>query len=152
VVRAPLLLPAILFVALVFVWRGHPAQILREVPRATVAGVVTGDVAQHAWGDECELSLENGPRVELIVRAPLEPGDRVVVRGRLEPFDEPRNPGEASPRELAAERGVAGRLVDSELLARTPGRRGMQPRSCRVCAPGRGRSFANAYPNRKRRS
>jgi len=121
VVRAPLLLPAILFVALVFVWRGHPAQILREVPRATVAGVVTGDVAQHAWGDECELSLENGPRVELIVRAPLEPGDRVVVRGRLEPFDEPRNPGEASPRELAAERGVAGRLVDSELLARTPG-------------------------------
>ncbi len=121
VVRAPLLLPAILFVALVFVWRGHPAEILHEIPRATVAGVVTGDVARHAWGNECELTLDDGPHVELIVRAPLEPGDRVTVRGRLEPFDEPRNPGEASPRELAAERGVAGRLVDAELLARAPG-------------------------------
>lgn len=119
-VRAPLLFPAVVFVAFIFVWRGHTAQILHEFAGATVTGVVTSDVVRHTWGDECELALDGGQRVDLSVRASLEPGDRVRVRGRLEPFDEPRNPGEASPRELAAERGIAGRLVASELLARAP--------------------------------
>jgi competence protein ComEC len=120
VVRAPLLLPAVAFVALIFAWGRHPTQILYEVAGATVTGVVASGVVRHPWGDECELALDTGPHVELVVRASLEPGDRVRVRGRLEPFDEPRNPGEASARELAAERGLAGRLVDAELLARTP--------------------------------
>jgi hypothetical protein len=50
----------------------------------------------------------SGASVEL--PAPAEQvGARIVIRCRREPFDGPRNPGEPSPRDLAAERGLAWR-------------------------------------------
>ena len=47
-------------------------------------------------------------------------GSRLVVRCRRVPFDGPRNPGEPSPRELAAERGLTWRLVHAKIVARAP--------------------------------
>jgi competence protein ComEC len=44
-------------------------------------------------------------------------GSRLLVRGQREPFDEPRNPGEPSERELEAERGIAWRLVHASILS-----------------------------------
>jgi competence protein ComEC len=51
--------------------------------------------------------------------APLV-GARLIVRGKRAPFDEARNPGEPSPRELAAERGVRWRIVRPALLEVLP--------------------------------
>ena len=44
-------------------------------------------------------------------------GERAIVRGRLEPFDEARNPGEPSEREIERERGFDGRLDGAQILS-----------------------------------
>jgi competence protein ComEC len=118
--RAPLLVPAVVFVGAIVLLRPQPALVEHELPVAVLSGTVTGDVTHHRWGDDGELTLPDGTRFELTVRGSLSAGDRIVARGRLEPFDQARNPGEPSARELAAERGVAGRLLDATLLARRP--------------------------------
>ncbi len=64
------------------------------------------------------LALENGLRVLARVRGSSPPvGDRAIVRGRLEPFDEARNPGEPSERDLQRERGFDGRLDGAQILS-----------------------------------
>ena len=47
-------------------------------------------------------------------------GERLVVRGRLVPFDEARNPGEPSRRALALGEGLAGELAGDRVLLRAP--------------------------------
>lgn len=101
-------------------WRGHPAQFTRELAPATVRGIVTGDVERTGWGATSELTLDDGLRLEASFRVPVAAGDRLVARGTIEPFDEPRNPGEPSARALAAERGVAGRFFAETILERAP--------------------------------
>ena len=44
-------------------------------------------------------------------------GSRVVLRGRLEPFDESRNPDEPSERDLERERGLDARVGAASILA-----------------------------------
>ncbi|MGC9990811.1 MAG: DNA internalization-related competence protein ComEC/Rec2 [Candidatus Cybelea sp.] len=57
------------------------------------------------------LELDGGAAVQARVRGEVPaPGARLIVRGRLEPFDDARNPGEPSEREMERERGLAGRL------------------------------------------
>jgi competence protein ComEC len=57
------------------------------------------------------LELDGGTAVQARVRGEVPaPGARLIVRGRLEPFDDVRNPGEPSEREMENERGFAGRL------------------------------------------
>ncbi len=66
---------------------------------------------------EVTLALDGGPRMlaRLSGDAPAA-GTHVLVRGRLEPFDEARNPGEPSERALQAERGLGGSLEGATLL------------------------------------
>ena len=45
------------------------------------------------------------------------PGSSVIVRGRLEPFDETRNPDEPSERDIERERGLNGRLDGAQILS-----------------------------------
>ncbi len=77
-------------------------------------------LARFGAGDgttEVTLALDGGARVLAHVRGDAPPaGARVLVRGRLEPFDEARNPGEPSERALQAERGLDGRLEGATLL------------------------------------
>src|SRR5580704_9962093 len=83
--------------------------------RALLAFALVG-----AAGDgttELTLALESGPRVLARVRGVTPPaGTRVIVRGRLEPFDEPRNPDEPNERQIEAERGLDGQLEAATLL------------------------------------
>src|SRR5579862_898166 len=66
------------------------------------------------------LALDNGLHVLARVRdAPAAPGSRVVVRGRIEPFDEPRNPDEPSERAIERERGFDARLDGAQILSST---------------------------------
>jgi predicted membrane metal-binding protein len=57
------------------------------------------------------LQLDGGAAIQARVRGEAPPpGERLIVRGRLEPFDDARNPDEPSERDMERERGLAGRL------------------------------------------
>lgn len=47
-------------------------------------------------------------------------GTHVLLRGRLEPFDGPRNPGEPDQREIERERGVFGRMSNARIISTLP--------------------------------
>jgi competence protein ComEC len=64
------------------------------------------------------LALDGGLRALARVNdSPPSPGSRVVIRGRIEPFDEPRNPDEPSERAIERERGFDARLDGAQILS-----------------------------------
>jgi competence protein ComEC len=101
--------------------RGHPSQILSESRTVRVAGTVVGDVRAEN-GYVAPLALDGGLGAGLVVRATVReavvPGERILVRGRLVPFDEARNPGEPSPRAIGLAEGLAGELIGQRVIAR----------------------------------
>jgi competence protein ComEC len=69
------------------------------------------------------LALDDGTTVLARVRGAAEvPGTRMIVRGRLTPFDGARNPGEPSQREIERDRGLDGQLESAQVLAVTASR------------------------------
>ena len=103
------------------VLRGHPLTLTTERATARYAAIATGDVRESDTGTfSTALAIEGIGTVRATLRERVVPGERVVVRGRLEPFDEPRNPGEPSMREIERDGGFAGRLASAQLLARGP--------------------------------
>lgn len=100
------------------VWRGHPPLILAETHTLRVTGTVVGDVIGGAGASTTLLALESGIVVRATVFDAVEPGDRIVVRGRLVPFDDARNPGEPSPRAIGVAEGLAGELAGGRVVAR----------------------------------
>ncbi len=99
-------------------WRGAPPLVDHKTRTARWTGTVVGDVRSVGDAVTFPLALDGGPTVQATLRAPVAPGDRLTLRGRLEPFDEPRNPGEPSRRALALAEGLAGRLGAATLIAR----------------------------------
>ena len=70
---------------------------------------------------QCDVRVDGGPRVLAMLRgAALPPGSRVLVRGRLSPFDGPRNPGEPDRAAIERERGFDGTLESATVLQRLP--------------------------------
>ena len=101
--------------------RGHPPTLDTERATARYRATVIGDVRENDSGFvSTALALDGIGVVRAAIREHVQPGERVVVRGRLEPFDEPRNPGEPSLREIERDDGYAGRLARATLLARAP--------------------------------
>ena len=102
--------------------RGHPPTLRDERPTARYSATVTGDVREEEDSglSSTALDIEGVGAVRATLRDRLVPGERIVVRGRLEPFDEPRNPGEPSMREIERDDGFAGRLASAHLLSRAP--------------------------------
>jgi len=110
---------------------GHPAMIEHESRTGRFAGTITGDVRAGDDASTFDFALDDGPRVRVHARSTaIAPGDRLLVRGRLLPFDEPRNPGEPSRRAIALAEGLAGELVADRVLARAP----PDPRDARTWA------------------
>ena len=102
-------------------WHGHPPMLTAETRTARFAGTVTGDVRADENGATFLLALDTGIVVRAHVRDDtLVPGERIVVRGRLVPFDEARNPGESSRRAIALGEGVAGELAGDRVVAHAP--------------------------------
>jgi competence protein ComEC len=90
---------------------------VHETRTARYSATVLDRSSQGDGSSEVTLALDGGPRVVARLRGEVPgPGTRVVVRGRLEPFDEARNPDEPSERALQAERGRDGRLDAASLL------------------------------------
>jgi competence protein ComEC len=117
--RAPLIIPALVVCALLAIVHPRAAALDRERPTARYAALAVGDVRDTDDGRSSSLlALEGVGVVRATLDGPIVPGERIVVRGRLEPFDEPRNPGEPSMRALEADDGIVGRLASARLLAR----------------------------------
>jgi len=101
-------------------WRTAPLQLAHEISGVRLGGIVVSDVTSEPWGDSFELLGDDGRRYAVSVRARIAAGERIAVRGRLAPFDGPRNPGEPSARDLARERGLTARVESAALVARSP--------------------------------
>ncbi|HEV2641844.1 MAG TPA: DNA internalization-related competence protein ComEC/Rec2 [Candidatus Elarobacter sp.] len=100
---------------------GHPPMLTEETRTARFIGTVTGDVRADENGATFVLALDDGIVVRAHVRdGTIVPGERIVVRGRLVPFDEARNPGEPSRRAIALGEGLAGELAGDRVVARAP--------------------------------
>jgi competence protein ComEC len=107
--------------AVISALRGHPATLTSERATARYAATVTGDVREGDTGaSSTVLEIDGVGTVRATLRERVVPGERVSVRGRLEPFDEPRNPGEPSMREIERDDGFTGRLASAHLLAHAP--------------------------------
>ncbi len=101
--------------------RGHPFALANEWPTARYAATVTGDVRdEDEGGSSTALLIDGVGSVRASLREPVVAGERLLVRGRLEPFDEPRNPGEPSLREIERDEGFVARLASAQLLAGAP--------------------------------
>ena len=84
--------------------------------------------------DASEFVVRLDDRRHVTVRLPhakLKIATRIRLRARFEAPDEPRNPGEPPPREFAAERGLAGRLVHPHLISVS----GIDPRDTSLWLP-----------------
>ncbi len=91
----------------------------------TVSGIVDGDVQDETWGSAFPLKLDTGGTISVsaVGNAP-SPGMHLAIRGRIEPFDESRNPEEPSAAAFATERGLDARLLKGHIvrvLAPAPG-------------------------------
>ncbi|HKU67600.1 MAG TPA: DNA internalization-related competence protein ComEC/Rec2 [Candidatus Baltobacteraceae bacterium] len=71
--------------------------------------------------DARTCAADDGPvfAVELQANLPAA-GTHVLLRGRLEPLDAPRNPGEPDEREIGRERGVTARMSNARMLRKLP--------------------------------
>ncbi len=120
----------------------RPRQFRAILVAALVAGAANAEVRQRSQPHVAErrTALYSGTILErsesgLVVR--LVPGNLhvlartrgdlpaigsgVVVRGRLAPFDDARNPGEPSEREIQRDRGIDAQLEAATVLSTTPG-------------------------------
>jgi competence protein ComEC len=100
---------------------------------ARYACTVIGDRRIAAFSSSFSCRTDDGNNLEILAsgRAPVV-GARVLVRGRLAPFDEARNPGEPSERDLQRDRGLRARLSSAQVLATLPPRDGFSVRLARV--------------------
>jgi competence protein ComEC len=100
---------------------GEPAWHAADARSQAYAAVVL-ERSGPLDGDGVILRLRDGRVVSAFVpgAAQLAIGTRLRLRARFEPPGVARNPGEPSPREFAAERGMAGRLTHLVVVARAP--------------------------------
>ncbi len=97
--------------------RARAGTPIAELRTARYSATVLDRSSQGDGSSEVTLALDGGPRVLAHVRGDVPAaGARVIVRGRLEPFDDARNPDEPSERALQAERGLEGHLDAATLL------------------------------------
>jgi competence protein ComEC len=67
--------------------------------------------------DSRSVAIENGPTALATLLEHLPSGTRILLRGRLVPLDDARNPGEGSERAIEAEHGITARIESARVLA-----------------------------------
>ncbi len=98
--------------------REHAQPVITEHRTARYGATLLESSSTADGSTALVLTLDDGLRVLARVNdSPPAPGSRLVVRGRLEPFDEPRNPDEPSERAIERERGFDARLDGARVLS-----------------------------------
>jgi len=96
-------------------------RVAGESRTARYAATLLAATAAADGSTEATMSLDGGRTVLARLRElTAQPGARLIVRGRLEPFDGPRNPGEPDAAQLERERGLDARLDGAQILATGP--------------------------------
>ena len=100
----------------------RPAPDVAEGRTARFVGTVLGDVrAGENGASSYAFGLDGGPAVLVDAAGHAPPtGAHVRLRGRLEPFDDARNPDEPAERDVERERGLVARIARAETLATLP--------------------------------
>jgi len=100
---------------------GHPAAQLPDTHYQRLRGVVLDARTRDLDRGEAVVRLDDGMLATLDVRgAPPAIGTRILVRAKRALFDEPRNPGEPSLRDIERERGIAWHLERPLILGSAP--------------------------------
>lgn len=82
-------------------------------------GAVLDAASGQFDGSELTVRLDDGRRVLLFVAGSApETGAGMLFHGTFEPLDEARNPGEPPARELGAERGIDGHILQARIVRR----------------------------------
>ncbi len=99
----------------------HPSQALGDPHTTRMSALLVAVGTRTEDRFEATLCFADGTLGTTSLPQPADPiGTRLLLRGKREPFDEPRNPGEPSSRELESERGIAWHLARAHVLAREP--------------------------------
>ena len=115
-------LAAIALVAALRVWwyAGEASVPIRShTARITCTVLDVGQAQEDRSAFTC--AADRGPTFEVNARgvAPAI-GSHVLVRGRIDAFDGPRNPGEADERRIQHERGIDARIDSAQILRTLP--------------------------------
>ncbi|HTU69313.1 MAG TPA: DNA internalization-related competence protein ComEC/Rec2 [Candidatus Baltobacteraceae bacterium] len=114
--------------------RSHARNPVRESRTARFSGVLLAAHADGEGGSSYTFAIDRGPRTLVSLPDLLPSGSRVVIRGRLEPLDGARNPGETSERVIEGEHGIDARLESAHLIAVLGGDSSWQAALARVRA------------------
>ena len=118
--RAPLLALAVA-VGICCCFRTTPDDTWREGHTQHYDATVMATTTAPSRVFETTLRLDDGRALLATLRnPPPAPGARIVVRGRITPFDAPRNPGEPDQRIIEHERGLDGTLSGALILKVLP--------------------------------
>lgn len=94
--------------------------IIVETRTQRFHAVVLDRVSQSADETTYRIALNTGIVALATFAQTAQIGDRIVVRGRLAPFDRARNPGDPNERRLQRERGNDAQIESAALISRTP--------------------------------
>lgn len=115
--RAAVILTLVLFAAHAEIERREARDVVAH-RMARYAAMLLEREPQTDASSQALLALDDGTVVSARLRGELpDPGARLIVRGRLEPFDDARNPDEPSERDIERERGVDGQLGAANVVA-----------------------------------
>ncbi|MBV8726964.1 MAG: ComEC/Rec2 family competence protein, partial [Candidatus Eremiobacteraeota bacterium] len=118
--RAPLVVLAIVL-GICCCFRTTHDNTWHEGPTQRYVATVLGSTIVGVGMVETELQLDDGRVLRANFRdVPATPGRRIVVRGRVTPFDPPRNPGEPDQRIIEHEKGLDGALAGAIVLRLLP--------------------------------
>jgi competence protein ComEC len=111
-------LAALVAVAYIFSsWREHTVAPVLESRLARWRGTVLDARGGEPGLRTYTFALERGPLTLVSLSEQVSSGTRAIVRGRLEPLDDARNPGETSERAIEGEHGIGARLEHATLVA-----------------------------------
>ncbi len=101
--------------------RGHPYVQPSDGHIRRESAIVVDERPASDGLVDTTVRFADGTQGSADLPAPAEQvGARIVLRGKRVPFDEPRNPGEPSAREIASERGLSWRIARARVMSREP--------------------------------
>ncbi len=101
-------------------FRAHIEPQINETRTMRFSGTVLDERSMQNGLQQYQVKLDASFTISVSLKDRIEPGSRVVIRGRLEPFDDARNPGEPSQRDIERENGVAAHIDSATLLSVSP--------------------------------
>ena len=99
-------------------WREHTVAPVYETRTMRWYGTLLDARGEEGGLRTYTFAIDDGPTALISLTDRLSAGSRAIVRGRLEPLNDARNPGETSERAIERERGIGARIEHTQLIRR----------------------------------